>query len=92
MSGGYFDYKQYVIREIADQVEQLIRDNDDERCNEVGQRYGNFYNENTINEFKTGLKLFRKAAIYSQRIDWLVSGDDGEDDFHERIAEDLKDV
>jgi hypothetical protein len=31
-----------------------------------------------------------QALIYAQRIDWLVSGDDGEDTFHARLAEDLK--
>lgn len=30
-----------------------------------------------------------KAAIYVQRIDWLLSDDDGEDNFHERLKEEL---
>jgi hypothetical protein len=30
------------------------------------------------------------AQIYTQRIDWLVSGDDGEDSFRERLKEDLE--
>ena len=32
----------------------------------------------------------RAAAIYAQRIDWLVSGDDGEETFHQRLAEELR--
>ena len=43
-----------------------------------------------IDEFKKGLDLLRKAAIYTQRIDWLVSGDDGRESFIERLEEDLK--
>jgi hypothetical protein len=30
------------------------------------------------------------AQIYAQRIDWLISGDDGEDSFRERLKEDLE--
>jgi hypothetical protein len=31
-----------------------------------------------------------KAQIYVQRIDWLVSGDDSEDSFHQRLAQDIQ--
>lgn len=53
-------------------------------------RYG--YSEETIGEFKKGLEILRKAAIYAQRIDWLLSGDDGESSFHERLNEELKEI
>lgn len=76
MSGGHFDYKQYRISEIADAVEELIRGNTE-------------YSDETIKEFRTGLGFLNKAAIYAQRIDWLVSGDDGEESFHRRLAEEL---
>jgi len=33
--------------------------------------------------------VLRKAAIYAQRIDWLLSGDDGEESFLERLKEEL---
>ena len=48
------------------------------------------YNEETIEEFKKGLDILRKASIYAQRIDWLLSGDDGEKSFHKRLKEDLE--
>lgn len=47
------------------------------------------YSEETINKFKEGLDILRRAAIYAQRIDWLLSADDGEDSFHRRLKEDL---
>ena len=40
-------------------------------------------------EFKEGVKALQRASIYAQRIDWLVSGDDGEESFHRRLAEDM---
>ena len=36
------------------------------------------------------LFLLKKATIYAQRIDWLVSGDDGEESFLSRLKEDLE--
>lgn len=43
----------------------------------------------TIKEFKKGIELLKKAQVYAQRIDYLLSGDDGEDNFHLRLKEDL---
>jgi hypothetical protein len=78
MSGGHFDYAQYKIGDIADSIEQLISKDEDGR-----------YTEETIVQFCTALWLLRRAQIYAQRIDWLVSCDDGEDSFHKRLAFDL---
>lgn len=76
MSGGYFDYQQHRIGEIAEQVEDLILNNKD-------------YSEKTIAEFQICLDALKIGAIYAQRIDWLVSGDDAEEDFHKRLADEL---
>lgn len=89
MSGGHFDYQQYKIGQIADQVEQLIRSNNDEELNDWGEPKGCHYSEKTIDAFKRGLRYLEIAQIYAQRIDWLVSGDDGEETFHQRLIEDI---
>jgi hypothetical protein len=90
MSGGHFDYKQWEIGNIADEVEQLILTNDSEEKDEWGDRKGYHYTPETIEEFKKGLVLLRQAYVYAQRIDWLVSADDGEDSFHRRLKNDLE--
>jgi hypothetical protein len=77
MSGGAFEYKQYVIQEIIDRIEREI---------EKSREYP--FSPETITEFYNGARYLLLAQIYAQRIDWLVSGDDGEDDFHRRLAED----
>lgn len=51
-----------------------------------------YYNEKTIEQFEKGLHYLRLASVYTQRIDWLVSGDDGEKAFHERLAEELAEI
>ena len=51
-----------------------------------------WYKPETIAQYKRGYILLRLAEIYAQRIDWLESCDDGEDSFHERLAEDLEEL
>ena len=70
---------------IADEIEQLILTNDSTELNEWGDTKGRHYSDKTIVEFKNALHFLRLAQIYTQRIDWLVSGDDGEDCFHKRL-------
>jgi len=106
MSGGAFDYKQYNISMIADEIEQIILNNGrpktqeelkDESWGRDNSWYEKYpedlnhykYPDDVIEEFKKGLDILRKAQVYAQRIDWLVSGDDGEETFHERLKEDL---
>ena len=90
MSGGYFDYQQYQINHIADAIERVIETNNDSTPNEYGETYGRFYSEETIERFREAVALRRKGAIYAQRIDWLLSDDDGEESFNERLTHELK--
>lgn len=92
MSGGHFNYDQYRINNIVHEIEQIIRDNNSSELNEFVSPKGVHFTRETIEEFKIGLELLRKAEIYAHRIDWLVSGDDGEDTFHDRLQEDLKKI
>jgi len=77
MSGGHFDYTQAYISRIADELEHIIIRNSE-------------FTPETIAQFKTAAIFLRKAYVYAQRIDWLLSGDDNEDDFHARLKKDLE--
>lgn len=50
------------------------------------------FGNDTLKELRKGLKILRKAYVYAQRIDWLISGDDGEETFLERLKKDLKEI
>ena len=89
MSGGFFNYDQYKLGYIADSIEQLVRDNNSTELNDWGNPKGHNFTPETIKEFEQAIRFLKQAVIYAQRIDWLVSGDDGEDTFHERLQEDL---
>ena len=89
MSGGHFDYRQIQMWSMAEEIKELVESNDDQTLDEFGYPRGRGYSSETIEKFKEAYNLTVKAYIYAQRIDWLVSGDDGEDDFHKRLKEDL---
>lgn len=42
-----------------------------------------------LQEISNGIDYLNLAGIYTQRLDWLFSGDDGEDSFFERLEEEL---
>jgi hypothetical protein len=108
MSGGAFDYEQYRIDQIADKIEHLIEKNGCEKTKEElkeeSWRDPNWYEKypedkfhykypyEVIEKFKEGLDILRKATIYVNRIDYLISGDDGDETFIERLKNDLDKV
>lgn len=82
MSGGHFDYKQFELSDLGEQIEKFIYERD--------HGYSTKYSRETINEFRRAVHFLEKAQIYVQRIDWLVSCDDSEETFHKRLMEDLQ--
>lgn len=96
MSGGHFSYEQYKIGYIAESIERIIEGNkkevkDEDRWHEVwdDRIYYYDYSDEVIEKFKEGVELLKKAQIYAHRIDWLISGDDGDGTFLTRLQEDL---
>lgn len=85
MSGGHFDYNQHHIREIADEIERAIAKNPNA---EAEYRFS----DKTISQLLKGVKALRVAEAYAQRIDWLLSGDDGEESFYKRLKDDLEEI
>jgi len=93
MSGGYFEYKQYELNAIADSIEQVIMDEKDRKLSEYENILKwDFKDPQTILELHNALDILKKAVIYAQRIDWFLSGDDGEESFHTRLKEDLESI
>jgi hypothetical protein len=105
MSGGAFDYNQRLIADIADGIEDLIKMNGAKKTEEElkdqpwkgadwykefpEELYRYKYPDEVVEEFKNAAKYLRIAYVYAQRIDWLISGDDGEESFLERLKEEL---
>lgn len=84
MSGGHFSYNQYKIFEIAEELRGII----DRAESDDAEGYERYLPE-TLDEFRRGYVTLMRAYVYAQRIDWLVSGDDGEDSFIRRLHDEL---
>lgn len=52
--------------------------------------YCHDWGEETLTEFRRAVAVLKQTRVYVQRIDWLLSGDDGEESFHERLKEELE--
>lgn len=104
MSGGHFDYQQHKMFEIAESIQSIIDSNgrlmtDDElKDNFISKeelekypemKYHHEYSPKVIEKFKEGVELIQRAYVYAHRIDWLISGDDGEESFLRRLEEEL---
>lgn len=103
MSGGFLEYRAYAIEEIIKQIEKAIDDNNkpffdldtpyswEKKANkEFLESGGTRYSLDTINVFKDAKNDLKRLSIIIHRIDWLLSGDDGEDEFHELLEKELK--
>lgn len=92
MSGGRFNYQQSSINNIADNIEDMIYNNGSQELDQWGYLKYDDWPQEIIEQFQIAVKKLREAYVYAQRIDWLVSGDDNEDIFLERLKTDLKEL
>lgn len=84
MSGGYFEYQQYHIQDIIEKLEETkVKIENDEEYHQYDRK------EELLQEISNGIGYLNLAQIYTQRLDWLFSGDDGEDSFFERLEEEI---
>ena len=101
MSGGHFDYNQYRINDIADRIERILNRQGKEKPKDelYGDKeyyekypdeiYHYTYPKIVQEKLREAVKQLKIAAVYAQRVDWFLSGDDGEESFIERLEEDL---
>ena len=86
MSGGHFndnDYVYYKVSQFADELEQEIAANN--TVNEYGDKYN--FDPDVIDYLEAQLPKLRKMAEIMRHIDYLYSGDHGDDSFMERVKE-----
>ncbi len=96
---GISDIADYVHNEISKsgkpKSEQEIKDTKRWSGDDWFEKYPDDLNhyqypDAVIEEFKKGYWILRKAAIYAQRIDWILSGDDGDESFIRRLRDELE--
>jgi hypothetical protein len=105
MSGGKWEYVQYRLTDVIEDIEREIQKSgkpktkeelkdeswcDDDWYTKYPEDLSHYkYPDEVINEFKKGLELVKLAQIYIHRIDWLLCGDNGDETFLERLREEL---
>jgi hypothetical protein len=77
MSGGYFEHKQHNINSIINDLESYLS-NDTNR-----------YSGETLNKFYITIDYLKTVNDMAHHVDWLLSGDYDEEDFHKKWKEDL---
>lgn len=85
MPGGRFNYQQYTISDIADVIEDILANRQDEGEEINLPSY-------IVDAFKEGVKHLRRAKIYTHRIDYYLSGNDNEESFITKLQEELAEL
>ena len=68
MSGGHFGYKEFNIKQLAEEMQDAIDNNTE-------------YSDEVINKFKTAVNLLNLSYLYVRMIDRLLSGNYCDDSF-----------
>lgn len=84
MSGGAFNYYQHYIHDIIEALEENKQKIENEE-----EYYQYEDKDRLIAHINSALFYLDKAYVYTQRLDWLLSGDDCEKNFYIRLREDL---
>lgn len=82
MSGGRFDYKQYIIEDIIDVIEEEIKDID-ANVEEEGQQ------EELLELMGSTIDALELAKVSVNRLDWYLSGDDGFETYKQRLNDEI---
>ena len=92
MSGGHYDYIQFRIGQLADDIEGdiLKQGKESEWCTGDDKYYNDFYPDEINKIMLETLFKVKEAEVYVQRLDWYLSGDDGDDNYLKRLKKDLE--
>jgi hypothetical protein len=105
MSGGAFDYLQRRFYEIYEPIEDIIENNNRfysfEEIKELypwvdREQYEKYYKflysypDEVIAKLKEAVIAVKRAQIYAERVDYLLSADDEKESFLSRLKEDLE--
>lgn len=78
MSGGYFNYNEWTLQNLVDEMEDALQTD-----------WAQTLSPETKKKIQEGIFSLQESAVYVKRIDYLFEGDDAEQTFHNRIKEDL---
>ena len=80
MGGGHFDYQNHVLFEITESIDVAIINNNVKNDSDFCTEYSN----DTLEKFRFVSKQLHLLNDLVHHVDYLLSGDLGEDSFNER--------
>lgn len=93
MSGGHYDYKCFEVSQFAEMVDMTIKERSEAR--EVD--HGGYIEKRTalpkplLDKMQVFVDVMRKCAEMAKDIEWMMSGDTGEEstlrDLHAKLVE-----
>ncbi len=87
MSGGRFEYLQFRFGDIVESIRSTIADNESDEKNEWGGTVGEHLPPDIIAKLAETADAVERAEKMVTRVDWLLSGEDGEESFRRRWKE-----
>ncbi|MCL1903351.1 MAG: hypothetical protein FWF94_02910 [Oscillospiraceae bacterium] len=85
MSGGFWNYEDRSLIYLADELRREIAKS------RIKQGYAN-YSDAFIKEMSCVYNSTRGLVARLRRMDWVLSGDDGESDYKPRLAKDMAEI
>jgi hypothetical protein len=92
MSGGHFNYDQYKITQLVEDIKVLILTNNSQEKDQWGDPMGRNYPPEVIEKFVEAVLILKTAFAYAHCIDYLVCGDTGPDSFLQHLERELKGI
>lgn len=90
MSGGYFDYQEYKLVNIADSIEEIIATNGKPNIDEWGHNHNTEFNEEQINVLKSCRDMLLYCYAIVKSLDFGLSGDTDPSRFPELLQHRLE--
>jgi hypothetical protein len=86
MSGGYFDYNCYRISQFAEDLRHELDINNSIERDHYGETIGRQYEPETVAILTQCLAIIDQASKVAREIEWLYSGDHGEESFRQLVG------
>lgn len=96
MSGGFFDYQQHRLEDMAGKLDEVIARSGSpiEYGEDVDPKYAPTHHDSfppdILARFRETAHELRRVGDMLQRVDWLMSGDDGEGTFRHRWSKEVR--
>lgn len=87
MSGGFFDYQQYKIKYLAENIEDLVKELNEE------DRHIYLKRKQELQKYlEEAIFMLEKAYLIVNNVDYLMADDTSEASCLSRIEKDLKEI